>query len=190
MAVPLSAVARASLTDLVRTRGYERREEPFTLSSGGTSRDYVDIRHVVATGEGLAEAGRAIIDTVDVAWDVVGGPTMGADPLAHAVAMLSGRSWFSVRKAAKGYGRGAWIEGHRLVPGDRVLAVEDTASTGRSLLEAIARVRDTGVEVVAATTLLDRSPAVAGRFADAGIPWFPVLTWVDLGIEPLPGPDA
>jgi orotate phosphoribosyltransferase len=140
---------------------------------------------VVAAGDALQTVGAAFIAAVDVDWDVAGGPTMGADPLTHAMAMLSGREWLSVRKEAKGYGRGQWIEGHRLAAGDRVLAVEDTASTGRSLLEAISRLVDAGANVVAATTLLDRSPAVAERFADAGIPWYPLLTWADLGIEPL-----
>ncbi len=177
--------ARRGLADLVRRLGYQRRDEPFELSSGGWSHDYVDCRHVVAGGDAMRMVGQAIIGAVDVAWDVVGGPTMGADPLAHAVSMLSGRDWFSVRKAPKGHGLGSWIEGHRLEPGDRVLAVEDTTSTGRSLLEAIDKVIDTGASVVAATTLLDRSPAVAGRLAAAGIPWFPLLTWADLGIEPL-----
>lgn len=183
--MPIDAATRAALVELVLTRGYERRDEPFRLSSGGSSHDYVDCRHVVATGPALRTVGQAFIDAVDVPWDVVGGPTMGADPLAHAIAMLSGREWLSVRKTAKGYGRGSWVEGHRLQPGDRVLAVEDTASTGRSLLEAIDKLRDAGADVVAATTLLDRSPAVAERFAAAGIPWMPLLTWADLGIEPL-----
>ncbi len=176
---------RATLVELVRTRGYERREEPFALSSGGTSHDYVDCRHVVAAGEALRIVAQAIIDVVDLEWDVVGGPTMGADALAHAVAMLTGASWFSVRKEAKGHGRGSWIEGHRLAPGDRVLAVEDTTSTGTSLLHAVGRITDLGVDVVAATALLDRSPSVAVRCAAAGIPWFPLLSWDDIGIAPI-----
>jgi orotate phosphoribosyltransferase len=183
--MPIDDTTRRVLVDLVRSRGYERRDEPFKLSSGGWSRDYIDCRHVVATGDALRTVGQALIDAVDVPWDAVGGPTMGADPLAHAVSMLSGRGWFSVRKEAKSYGRGSWLEGQRLGPGDRILAVEDTTSTGRSLLEAIARLADTGAEVVAAATLMDRSPAVADRFAAAGIPWFPLVTWADLGIEPL-----
>jgi orotate phosphoribosyltransferase len=177
---------RAALVALVLARGYERRAEAFTLSSGGTSHDYVDCRHVVAAGGALRTVSQAIVDVVDVDWDVVGGPTMGADPLAHGVAMLTGKSWFSVRKEAKGHGRGSWIEGHRLTPGDRALAVEDTVSTGTSLLIAIDRIRELGVEVVAATALLDRSPSVAARFASAGVPWLPLLTWTDIGIEPLP----
>jgi orotate phosphoribosyltransferase len=181
--MPINDTTRRVLVDLVRTQGYERRDEPFKLSSGGLSRDYVDCRHAVAAGDALRTVGQAFIDAVDVPWEVVGGPTMGADPMAHAVSMISGREWFSVRKEPKGHGRGSWIEGHRFAPGDRVLAVEDTVSTGRSLLEAIARLHDAGAEVVAASTLVDRSPTVAGRFAEAGIPWFPLLSWVDLGIE-------
>lgn len=183
--MPLSPHHRAELAQLVRERGYERREEPFRLSSGGESHDYVDCRHVVASGPALRAVARAVVEVVPVAWDVVGGPTMGADPIAHAVCLLTDRSWFSVRKEPKGHGRGSWVEGHRLGAGDRVLAVEDTVSTGGSLLRAIELMRETGATVVAASTLVDRSPTVAARFAAAGIPWCPVLTWEDLGIEPL-----
>jgi orotate phosphoribosyltransferase len=63
--------------------------------------------------------------------------------------------------------------------------VEDVVSTGASLLRAVERIRELGVDVVAATALLDRSPAVAERFAAAEIDWRPLLTWVDLGIAPL-----
>ncbi len=185
--MPLSARRRAQLAALVRERGYERREEPFVLRSGATSRDYVDVRRAVATGSALREVAEAIVEQAGSGWEVIGGPTMGADPLSHAVALLRDVAWFSVRKAPKGHGKGQWIEGHRLGPGDRVLAVEDTVSTGGSLLVAIDRIQETCAEVVAATTVVDRSPAVAERFAAAGIPWAPLLTWQDLGIEPLGG---
>ncbi|HLH47429.1 MAG TPA: orotate phosphoribosyltransferase [Acidimicrobiales bacterium] len=181
----LSDERRRELVALVRERGYERREEPFRLSSGRWSHDYVDCRHVVAAGDVLRTVAQAIVDAVDVPWDVIGGPTMGADPLSHGVAVVTGASWFSVRKEPKGHGRGAWIEGHRLLSGDRVLAVEDTTSTGASLLRAVERIGETGATVVAAAAVLDRSPAVAERFAAAGVPWFPLLDWTDLGIEPL-----
>jgi orotate phosphoribosyltransferase len=163
----LDPAARAGLAQLVRSTGYEYRDPPFQLTSGGWSHDYVDGKHAVATGAAL------------------GGPTMGADALAHGVAILAGTAWFSVRKEPKGHGRGAWVEGARLREGDTVLVVEDVVSTGASLLRAVEQVRELGVEVVAATALLDRSPAVAERFAAAGIDWIPLLTWADLGIEPL-----
>jgi orotate phosphoribosyltransferase len=63
--------------------------------------------------------------------------------------------------------------------------VEDVVSTGRSLLEAAEKVRALGAEILGATALLDRSPAVVKRLEAAGIRWMPLLTWVDLGIEPL-----
>lgn len=110
---------------------------------------------------------------------------MGADALAHAVSVVSGAQWFSIRKEAKGHGRRAWVEGARLVDGDRVVVVEDVASTGESLLRAIDRVVALGAVVVVATALVDRSPAVAARFAEARIAWRPLLTWDDIGIEPL-----
>ena len=185
--VPLADATRAALVRLVLERGYERRDQPFALSSGGSSRDYIDCRHVLATGDALRAVAAGVVDAVDVSWEVIGGPTMGADPIAHGVSMLAGVPWFSVRKEPKGHGRGAWLEGHRLAAGERVLAVEDTVSTGGSLLRAIERIRETGADVVAAATLVDRSPEVAERFGAAGIPWFPLLTWDDLRIEPLAG---
>lgn len=183
--MPLDATARAALAELVRDKGYERRAEPFQLTSGGTSHDYVDGKHAVAGGADLRRVAEAVVAAVDVAFDVVGGPTMGADAIAHAVAVLTGVGWCSIRKEPKGHGRGAWVEGTRLEPGARVLAVEDVVSTGGSLLRGVERLRELGAEVVAATALLDRSPEVARRLGAAGVRWVPLLTWEDLGIEPL-----
>jgi orotate phosphoribosyltransferase len=183
--MPLDLAARRSLAELVRTTGYERRAEPFQLSSGGWSHDYVDGKFAIASGRALRTASEAAVEAVGEPFDAVGGPTMGADALAHGIAMVTGASWFSVRKGAKGHGRRAWVEGARLDSGDRVLIVEDVVSTGASLLRAVEKVTDLGVTVVAATALLDRSPQVAERFAGAGIRWVPLLTWEDLGIEPL-----
>ena len=183
--MPLEDSTRKALAELVRTTGYERRDEPFQLTSGGWSHDYVDGKFAVSTGRALRMASDAAIEAVGEPFDAVGGPTMGADALAHGISVVSGASWFSVRKEAKGHGRRAWVEGARLDAGDRVLIVEDVVSTGGSLLKAVDRVRELGVEVVAATALLDRSPKVAQRFEEAGIRWIPLLTWADLGIEPL-----
>jgi orotate phosphoribosyltransferase len=181
----LDPAARSTLAELVREHGYEFRDPPFQLTSGGWSHDYVDGKHAIATGAGLRQASQAVIDVVDRPFVAVGGPTMGADALAHGVALLSGAAWFSVRKEPKGHGRGAWVEGARLAAGDQVVVVEDVVSTGASLLRSVERLRELGVEVVAATALLDRSPAVRGRFEAAGIDWRPLLTWADLGIAPL-----
>jgi orotate phosphoribosyltransferase len=183
--MPLDPETRDSIVELVREHGYERRSEAFRLSSGGWSHDYVDGKYAVASGAALRQVCQAVIDLVGDGFDAVGGPTMGADALAHGVALLSGSAWFSVRKEPKGHGRGAWVEGTRLKDGDRVVIVEDVVSTGASLLRAVERVAELGAQVVAATALLDRSPVVRQRFEEAGVAWMPVLTWEDLGIEAL-----
>jgi orotate phosphoribosyltransferase len=183
--MPLDASDRRALADLVKTTGYERRDQPFLLSSGGWSHDYIDGKFAVASGKALRQVSEAAVEAIDEPFDAVGGPTMGADALAHGISVVSGASWFSVRKEPKGHGRRAWVEGARLDKGDRVVVVEDVVSTGASLLRAMERITELGAEVVAATALLDRSPRVAERFAGAGIHWVPLLTWEDVGIEPL-----
>lgn len=178
---------------LVLARGYERRTEPFTLSAGGTSYDYVDLRRAVAQGGDLRVAASALATALarrDISFDAVGGMTMGADPVAHAVALLTGCCWYSVRKAAKDHGRQQRIEGARIGPGTRVVVLEDTVSTGKSLFEAFEVVRQTGADVVAACTLLDRGDFLAPRFAEIGVPYVAVLTYRDIGIEPLEAPSS
>src|SRR5438270_11064124 len=99
----LSEQARAELTEMVRCSGYERRDEPFQLSSGGWSHDYVDGKFAIANGDVLRRVCEAAIDVIGESFDAVGGPTMGADALAHGMALLSGAAWFSVRKEPKGH---------------------------------------------------------------------------------------
>jgi len=189
---PRSSHRFTSLSDellvVVANRGYERRDEPFALSSGGFSHDYVDLRRAVARGPDLELAARAVLEVLgsaSVVFDAIGGMTMGADPVAHAVALLSGREWFSVRKLAKGHGRGQRIEGAALGPGRAAVLFEDTVSTGSSILSAYDAIVESGAEVVAACTLLDRGEAATERFAALGVSYLPVLTYKDLDIEPI-----
>ncbi len=134
--------------DLIRTRGHERRDEPFKLASGQLSHDYIDGKYAVDTGERLAIVSRAVAELAaasGIEFDAVGGLTMGADPLSHGVAMVTGKAWFSVRKEQKQRGREQWIEGTRLQPGTRVLLVDDVISTGGSTALAFDRVAAVGV---------------------------------------------
>jgi orotate phosphoribosyltransferase len=184
----MTAPQLTELLDVVRERGYERRDEPFRLSSGGESYDYVDLRRAVARGDALRIAAAAVIGRaaeLGVEFDAIGGMTMGADPVAHAVALTSGREWFSVRKESKSHGTARRIEGAQLQPGVRVLLFEDTVSTGRSIIESAHIVLDTGADVVLALTLLDRGTEAAASFAELGITYEPLLTYDDLEIEPL-----
>lgn len=179
---------RGPLLALVVERGYERREVPFQLSSGGLSHDYVDLRRAVADGPALELAARCVIAALygaGVEFDAIGGMTMGADPVAHAVALVSGLAWFSVRKAAKTHGSAQRVEGAQVGRGRRVVLFEDTVSTGGSIFEALAVLTDSGAEVVAAVTLLDRGDVAGERFSEAGIRYLPLLTYGDLGIDPV-----
>ena len=79
----------------------------------------------------------------------------------------------------------AKIEAAELGPGVRVLLVDDVVSTGGSILQALEAVRETGAEVVFATTLVDRGETAARRFAELGVPYRPLITYRDLNIKPI-----
>ncbi len=174
--------------DLVRTRGYEHRVEPFRLASGQLSHDYIDGKYAVDTGERLAIVSRAVADLAarkGIEFDAVGGLTMGADPLAHGVAMVTGKAWFSVRKEQKARGREQWIEGTRLAPGTRVLLVDDVISTGGSTALAYDRVTAVGAVVTGVIPMVDRGDGATALFAERGVPYAALITYSDLGIEPV-----
>lgn len=175
--------------DLVKQRGYQRQDEPFTLASGRQSHDYIDGKYAVSHGEDLALVARAVADLAEangIEFDAVGGLTMGADALAIAIAVVAGKRWFSVRKERKERGRNQWIEGARF--GDatiRVLLVDDVVSTGGSVLTAYRRVTDQGGVVTGVIPMVDRGDAAAKLFVDRGVPYIPLMTYRDLGIDPL-----
>ena len=179
---------RSELARIILDFGYERRDEPFQLSSGGTSHDYIDAKRAIAKGSrfGLvAEAILALAAEHRVTFDAAGGMTMGADPIGVAVAMLSDTEWFSVRKASKGHGRQRRIEGKEFGPGVSVLLVDDVITSGRSILDALDALEEVDAKVVLATTLVDRGDAARGAFKERGVLYEPLLTYTDLGIDPV-----
>ncbi|HWD25269.1 MAG TPA: hypothetical protein VG368_07365 [Acidimicrobiales bacterium] len=142
----------------------------------------------MSDGADLRVAAEAVVDFLNsrgIEFDALGGMTMGADPVAHAVAVVAQSRWYSVRKAEKTHGTGQRIEGATIGPGVRVVVFEDTTSTGRSLLDALGVVEASGAEVVAALTLLDRGADTPSRFVGHGVRFLSLLTYVDLGIEPV-----
>jgi orotate phosphoribosyltransferase len=183
---------RKQIVDIVARDGYERRPEPFNLSSGGTSHDYVDGKRAVATTDRLRLLGRVIHGICaeeGVEFGAVGGMTMGADPIALAVVMTASdaepKSWFSVRKEAKDHGTRQSIEGPPLRAGTKVLLVDDVVTTGRSILKALEAVEPRSVEIAFATALVDRGESTAEEMARRGIRYRPVVTYKDLGIDPV-----
>ncbi|MEX2458251.1 MAG: orotate phosphoribosyltransferase [Actinomycetota bacterium] len=177
-----------SIVELVRDLGYQRRAEAFRLSSGQMSHDYIDGKRAISTGPNLVRVADAIIGLLEernISYDAVGGLTMGADPLAHAVAIRADKAWFSVRKAPKKHGRQSLIEGCEITPGLRVVLVDDVVTTGRSILDALSGALQEGASVVFAVTLVDRGDSAQRRLAEEQVPYQALVTYRDLGIEPV-----
>nr|WP_203596899.1 orotate phosphoribosyltransferase [Actinomadura bangladeshensis] len=157
----------------------------FVLSSGKRASWYVDLRRVTLDGAAAPLVGRVMLDeTADLDYDAVGGLTLGADPVAAAMlhaAAARGRELdaFVVRKAGKAHGLQRRIEGPD-VKGRRVLAVEDTSTTGGSVLTAVEALREAGAEVVAVATILERG--AAGRIAEEGLAYRHPYDVSDLGL--------
>lgn len=158
----------------------------FVLSSGQRAAWYIDLRRILLDGGTAPLAGRVLLDaTADLDYEAAGGLTLGADPVAlammHAAAARGRRlDAFVVRKSGKTHGLQRRIEGPD-VAGRRVLAVEDTSTTGNSVLTAVDALREAGAEVVGVAVLVERGarPNVAVR----GLPYRAVYELADLGLS-------
>ena len=134
------------------------------LSSGKEADYYVDLRRITLDSVAAPLVGEVMLDlTKDWDFDAVGGLTLGADPVATAmmhVAAAKGRKLdaFVVRKAEKAHGLQRRIEGPD-VAGRRVLAVEDTSTTGGSVMTAVEALREAGAIVVGVATIVERGAA-------------------------------
>jgi orotate phosphoribosyltransferase len=157
-----------------------------TLSSGREADYYVDLRRVTLSGQAAPLVGRVMLAlTDDLDYDAVGGLTLGADPVATAMlhaAAEAGRKLdaFVVRKEGKAHGLQRRIEGPD-VQGRRVLAVEDTSTTGGSVLTAVEALREAGAEVVGVAVIVERGAADA--VAAAGLEYRAAYSLADLGLE-------
>jgi orotate phosphoribosyltransferase len=155
------------------------------LSSGREADWYVDLRRVTLHHAAAPLVGRVMLElTAGWDFDAVGGLTLGADPVATAMlhaASATGRRLdaFVVRKAEKTHGLQRRIEGPD-VAGRRVLAVEDTSTTGASVLTAVEALRSAGAVVVGAAVVVDRGAREAVEAA--GLPYLAAYTMADLGL--------
>jgi orotate phosphoribosyltransferase len=156
----------SKLIALLATRSAKRGD--FVLASGRRSNLYVDCRLTAMSPDGQLLIGRAgLAELRATGWpvDAVGGLTLGADPIAYAIAHASALAAergdgemvraFTVRKEAKQHGTGKLIEGP-FQPGDRVVVVEDVITTGGSALKAVEAVRAAGGTVLGVLALVDR----------------------------------
>jgi orotate phosphoribosyltransferase len=156
-----------------------------TLSSGKEADYYVDLRRATLHHRASALIGELVRElTSDWDYDLVGGLTLGADPVATAVMHAPGRpiDAFVVRKSAKTHGLQRLIEGSE-VSGRRVLVVEDTSTTGNSALTAVRAVQEAGGEVVGVATVVDRATGAAEAIEAEGLPYRSVLGLADLGLS-------
>jgi orotate phosphoribosyltransferase len=155
------------------------------LSSGREADYYVDLRRVTLDGVAAPVLGRVMLDLLsDLDADAVGGLTLGADPVATAMvhaAAAEGHTLdaFVVRKSEKAHGLQRRIEGPD-VAGRRVIAVEDTSTTGGSVLTAVEALREAGADVVAVAVVVERGAAEA--VAATGLPYRYVFSLTDLGL--------
>jgi orotate phosphoribosyltransferase len=191
---------KQELISLLKNVGGKYRETPIVLATGEKTHVYLDVKGVLDRGSRLNLAADAMIDhlydeTGFKKVTAIGGPTMGADVIAHTIvgrvsdyhrAIAQDLRWFAIRDHAKtDHGLGKWIEGAELGADDKVIITDDVANSGKSLVEAVERVQATGAKVLAVVPLVDRSDQTAAKIEALGIPYLPLLTSEDIGIAPL-----
>ena len=155
------------------------------LSSGKEADYYVDLRRVTLDAVAAPLVGEVMLDlTKDLDFDAVGGLTLGADPVATAMMHVAGSKGrkldaFVVRKAEKAHGLQRRIEGPD-VKGRRVLAVEDTSTTGGSVLTAVEALKEAGAIIVGVAVIVERG--AAGKVEEAGLEYRAAYQLADLGL--------
>ncbi|HTM34222.1 MAG TPA: orotate phosphoribosyltransferase [Vicinamibacterales bacterium] len=176
-----------ALERLLLARSVQRGD--FVLASGQRSSFYIDCRLSTMSAEGMVLVGKAGLAAIrSMRWEpnAVGGLTMGADPVAYAIAAASFGSSspidaFSVRKDAKQHGTRRRIEGN-FRSGDRVVVVEDVITSGGSALQAIEAVTEAGGEIVGVLAVVDREQGGRGRIEASGHPVVSLTTSTRLGL--------
>ncbi len=183
---------RARLLRLLIDRSLRRGS--FVLASGAHSDYYIDARRTTMAGLGQLLIGILGLEAIDAqGWApaAVGGLTLGADPVAYAIAHAAARAGrtldaFTVRKQPKGHGAGRLIEG-AFEPGMPVVAIEDTVTTGESALRAVAAVEAARGSVAGVLAVVDREGGGRERIEAAGYPLHALFTSAELLAAPATG---
>jgi len=153
---------KQELIEIIYRKSFKYSQEPsFKLVSGKMSRFYVNCKPTTLSPRGMFLVGHLVFDAIkDLDPDGIGGLTFGADPMAVATAFVSelkGKpiNAFSIRKTQKDHGIIRWVEGD-MTPGQRVVIIDDVATTGGSTIKAIVRAGSEGLDVVKVVILVDR----------------------------------
>lgn len=163
---------RAQLLHLLKKEAYF--EGKIILSSGKESDYYIDARRVTLSAQGVYLCARIILDLISTDQiDAVGGPTLGADPMLGAIAVLSFKAGkplntFIVRKNPKAHGKQQQVEGPLLKQGSRVVLIDDVATTGKAFLESLDVLKKMAVEVKKAICIVDRNEGAKKVLAKEG----------------------
>jgi orotate phosphoribosyltransferase len=170
------------LIDLIIEKAFKYSKEPvFKLVSGRMSNYYFNCKAVTLHPEGMYLTGNLIFDLIkNTEAKGIGGLTLGADPIAYAVAYTSYLKErpveaFVVRKTPKSHGTMQWIEGN-IARGDQVVIVDDVITTGKSTLEAITRAKDAGLQIVKVIALIDRQEGGREAVEESGLKLESILT--------------
>ena len=173
------------LIELVLERSFKFTEEPtFKLAYGKMSNFYFNCKPTTLCPEGMYLIGNLLYESIlqENKWKAraVGGLTLGADPVANAIAYTSYLKGvplesFVVRKEPKKHGTMLWIEGS-VAQGDRVVIIEDVITTGGSAKKAIERARECGLKPEGVLVLIDRQEGGKEEIEAMGLPVIVLLT--------------
>lgn len=178
---------RVRLIELIKERSFKYSETPFKLSSGGSSNFYFNLKQTTYSPEGIYLIGKLVFEKIKglgLKVDAIGGLTMGADPIAIAVARYSFDvrepiEAFVIRKEPKQYGLMLQIEGN-VREGDNVIIVDDVVTTGASTIKAIEIAKQHGLNVATVIILVDRCEQNGRQNIESlGYPVYSILTIED-----------
>ncbi len=174
------------LLELLFKRSFRYSETPiYQLTSGQMSSFYIDCKAVSLDAEGASLIGEAIFYRIrELPVEGVGGMTLGADPIATAVSLVSFLNKkpipaFIVRKEPKGHGTRRQVEGP-LSPGAKVVIVEDVVTTGGSTVRTAEILKSEGFNILGVIALIDRKEGGADRIAKSGVVFESLYTIDDL----------
>lgn len=166
------------------------REGEIVLSSGKTSSFYIDGRCITLTAQGAYLTGCLILDLLrKQRFEAVGGPTLGADPIAGAIAAVSyikkkPVKTFIIRKTPKPHGTRRRIEGPPLRAGSRLILIDDVATSGKSFVESLDILRNEGFRVDMAICIVDRQEGAREALAQKRCQLISLFTPKDFAIKP------
>ncbi len=171
---------KSELFRLLKTQAFSKGK--FILSSGKESNFYLDARLVTLSAAGAYLTARIVLDMISKDQpDAIGGPTLGADPMVGAIASLShqaGRpiNTFIIRKQPKAHGKQQQVEGPLLKEGGSVVIIDDVATTGKALVEAIVVLQKMNIKVKKAICVIDRGEGALEALAKYKVPLESIFT--------------